>query len=95
MAEKQKKHSKRETNGFRPGTHGACEALLYQFSERDPSEPDNDLVRPSAMNSRVALIAAETFDEALAYLRFDYPEFQVHTVKCLGLILMVSGSPAD
>ena len=29
------------------------------------------------------------------YLRFHSQGFYVHTVKCLGVILMVSGSPAD
>ena len=29
------------------------------------------------------------------YLRFHAQGFNVHTVKCLGVILMVSGSPAD
>ena len=29
------------------------------------------------------------------YLRFHSQGFNVHTVKCLGVILMVSGSPAD
>jgi hypothetical protein len=80
--------------GFRPGTHGGCEALLYEFREQLPSESD-DPIRTSSMNSRVVLIAAVTFDEALTYLRFDSPEFNVQSVRCLGLILMVSGSPAD
>ena len=31
----------------------------------------------------------------LRYLRFHSQGFNVHTVKCLGVILMVSGSPAD
>jgi hypothetical protein len=88
-----RKEAKRKA-GFRPGTHGGCEALLYEFREESPSECD-DLKRNSLMSSRVVLIAAVTFDEALSYLRFDSPEFHVQSVRCLGLILMVSGSPAD
>jgi hypothetical protein len=88
------KDAKKNRGGFRPGTHGGCEALLYEFSERTLSDSD-DLVRTPSMNSRVVLIAAVTFDEAFAYLRFDSPDFNVQNVRCLGLILMVSGSPAE
>ena len=52
--------------------------------------------RPAGQpHPRTVLIAAETFDEALLYLRFHSQAFNVHTVRCLGVILMVSGSPAD
>jgi hypothetical protein len=82
---------------FQPGPHGGCEALLYEFSEPPIQSDDKDDL-PSAsdqMPPRTVLIAAETFDEALAYLRLHSKGFNVHTVKCLGVILMVSGSPAD
>ncbi len=79
------------TSKFRPGTHGGCEALLYEFREGAP--PDG--ARSPALHSRVTLIAAETFEEAVAYLRYDHPDFKVQTVTCLGLMIMVSGSPAD
>jgi len=82
---------------FQPGPHGGCEALLYEFRE-PPLQPDDEDDLPPASGQplpRTVLIAAETVDEALAYLRFHSEGFYVHTVKCLGVILMVSGSPAD
>jgi len=85
------KSGKKEKTKFRPGTHGGCEALLYEFSEGAP--PDG--ARTPSLHSRVTLIAAETFEEAVAYLSFDSPDFKVQTVTCLGLMIMVSGSPAD
>jgi hypothetical protein len=85
------KNEKKSAAKFRPGTHGGCEALLYEFREGAP--PDG--ARTSSLHSRVTLIAAETFEEAVAYLRYDQPDFKVQTVTCLGLMIMVSGSPAD
>jgi hypothetical protein len=85
------KNGKKEEAKFRPGTHGGCEALLYEFREGAP--PDG--ARTPSLHSRVTLIAAETFEDAVAYLSFDSPDFKVQTVTCLGLMIMVSGSPAD
>jgi hypothetical protein len=82
------------TSKFRPGTHGGCEALLYEFREGSPSDSIDGARMPS-VRSCVTLIAAESFEEAVAYLRFDSPDFKVQTVTCLGLMVMVSGSPAD
>jgi hypothetical protein len=89
------KDAKKEyTSKFRPGTHGGCEALLYEFRER--ALPDSiDGARIPPIRLRVALIAAESFEEAVAYLHFDSPDFRVQSVTCLGLMVMVSGSPAD
>jgi hypothetical protein len=82
---------------FQPGPHGGCEALLYEFREPPlQSEDEDDLPSTSEQpNPRTVRIAAETFDEAIVYLRFHSKEFNVYSVKCLGVILMVSGSPAD
>ncbi len=88
------KNGKKEKAKFRPGTHGGCEALLYEFREGTPSDFIDGARMPS-IRSRVTLIAAETFEEAVAYLRYDSPDFKVQTVTCLGLMIMVSGSPAD
>ncbi len=89
------KNTKKDTkNKFRPGTHGGCEALLYEFREYSPSDLIDGARTPS-IHSRVTLIAAETFEEAVTYLRIDSPDFKVQTVNCLGLMIMVSGSPAD
>ena len=82
---------------FQPGPHGGCEALLYEFREPPLQSDDEDDLPPASgqPNPRTVLIAAKTFDEALVYLRFHCQGFNVHSVKCLGVILMVSGSPAD
>ena len=88
------KSGKKENAKFRPGTHGGCEALLYEFREGAPSD-FTDGARTPSLHSRVTLIAAETFEEAVAYLRYDSPDFKVQTVTCLGLMIIVSGSPAD
>jgi hypothetical protein len=84
---------------FQPGPHGGCEALLYEFREpplQSDDEDEDDLPPASGQpHPRTVLIAAETVDEALQYLRLHAQEFNVHNVRCLGIILMVSGSPAD
>jgi hypothetical protein len=83
---------------FQQGPHGGCEALLYEFREpplQSDDEDEDDLPSASQPHPRTVLIAAETVDEALQYLRFHAQEFNVHYVRCLGVILMVSGSPAD
>ena len=86
---KTKKKSK-----FRTGSRGGCEARLYEFREKTIPEHELKLLS-NAEAPRVELIAAVTFDEALAYLRFDSPDFDVHSVNCVGLIIMVSGSPLN
>ena len=80
---------------FQPGPHGGCEALLFEF--REPPLAPEDLIPPESgpANPRSVLIAAESLDEALVYLRFHARNFNVHSVRCLGIILMVSGTPAD
>jgi hypothetical protein len=81
---------------FQPGPHGGCEALLYEFREPPLQSDDDDLPSTSEQpKPRSVCIAAKTFDEALVYLRVHSKGFNVHTVACLGVILMVSGSPAD
>jgi hypothetical protein len=94
--EKNKKESRKR---FQQGPHGGCEAMLYEFREpplQSDDEDEDDLPPASGQpHPRTVLIAAETVDEALHYLRFHAQAFNVHTVKCLGVILMVSGSPAD
>lgn len=83
--------------GFHPGSYGGCEAMLYEFREQAP--PDDvtcDLPLSKRISSSgVVLIAALTLEEALDYLRFSSPTFDVHTVTSLGLISMVSGTPLD
>jgi hypothetical protein len=81
----------KKNNKFRTGSHG-CEARLYEFREW-PLLTDSDERSPEP--ARVVLIAAITLEEALAYLLFASPDFNVHTVNCVGLIIIVSGSPLN
>jgi len=91
------KNKKESIKRFRPGPHGGCEALLYEFREPPRLSDDEDDLPPASgqVCPRTVLIAAKTFDEALQYLRFHAHAFNVHNVRCLDVILMVSGSPAD
>jgi hypothetical protein len=81
---------------FRTGVSGLCEARLYEFREKSLS-PELDDSRPPSnrIAPRTEWIAAVTLDEALAYLRLETPDFDVYSVTCLGLIVMVSGSPLN
>ncbi len=88
------KSKAKEKSKFRMGSRGGCEARLYEFRERPISEEEQKLLS-SPLAPRVELIAAVTLDEAVAYLRIDSPDFDVHTVTCLGLVIMVSGSPLN
>jgi hypothetical protein len=84
-------------SGFRTGTTGACEAILYEFHDgedtvsEDPKEP----AAAEHPTGNVVRIAAVTLEEALQYLRFSDPGFNVDTVIKRGLIAMVSGSPLE
>lgn len=92
------KKKKETVNRFRIGTHGGCEALLYQFREQRPildnAEPESQGPE-HRLGSHAIHIAAVTFEEAFAHLRWERPDFNVDNVTCLGLIEMVSGSPLD
>ncbi len=88
-----KKH-RHALNKFEVGSHGGCEAILYEFSESQEDQPDLfDPTRPIRRN--VIKIAARTFDEALQYLRWRRPMFVIDRVENRGLILLISGSPVD
>jgi hypothetical protein len=77
------KNRKQPPNRFEIGSHGGCEASLFEFSEKQSPEP------------HVVRIAALKLDEALDYLRWHEPDFEIKSVHNLGIILMVSGSPID
>jgi hypothetical protein len=95
-----RKDKKREiVSRFRIGTHGGCEALLYEFREGRPfiskeDEPESQGAAPP-LGSHAVYIAAATFEEAFTYLLWERSDFKVDRVTCLGLIEMVSGSPLD
>jgi hypothetical protein len=87
----------KSTLQFVVGSHGGCEALLFEFRERMPR---NETTIPlwetlRLLEQNTVRIAATTLDEALAYLRWGEPEFAIESVRNLGVILMVSGSPVD
>jgi hypothetical protein len=78
---------KKKPAPFRQGRFGACEAHLYEFRGRDyPSDPDEE---------RIERLAAESLYEGLLYLRRRDPDFEVVSVKCIGLVTLLSGSPLD
>jgi hypothetical protein len=91
-----KKARKRVSSRFQIGNSGGCEALLYEFCERARSSSTEDpRQQPSSPHEFTMRIAATTFDEAFAYLRWAHPDFVIDNVICLGLIRMVSGLPVD
>jgi len=79
------KDKKREiVSRFRIGTHGGCEALLYEFRERRPfiskeDEPESQRAAPP-LGSHAVYIAAATFEEAFTYLLWERPDFKVDRV---------------
>jgi hypothetical protein len=80
---------KRQDSRFEAGARGGCEAHLFEFQEQSAAEPEPE------PEPRTVRIAAIKLDEALSYLRWHAPDFQIERVQNLGLILMVSGSPVD
>jgi hypothetical protein len=83
---------------FRVGTNGACEALLWEFCEKDAvidcAGQNMDSLQQIASSPPI-LIAANSLEEALKYLRYRSPEFNIHRVNQRGLITLISGSPVD
>ena len=77
------KRKKQAAARFVVGTHGGCEARLFEFREKHLPEPP------------VVQIAAASFDEALTYLRWHEPGFEIDSMQNLGIILLVSGLPVD
>ena len=77
------KYGKQPPSRFEVGSHGGCEASLFEFSEKQSLEP------------HVVRMAAIKLDEALDCLRWHEPDFEIDSVHNLGIILMVSGSPVD
>jgi hypothetical protein len=87
---------KQVANRFEIGRHGGCEARLYEFREKLPA--NTKLTAPDSGDLdelHTVRIAANTFDEALEYLRWHQPHFVIDSVQNLGIIVMASGSPLD
>jgi len=91
------KKDKETFSRFEVGSHGGCEACLFEFREsgpyRETETPGRESLRLPERNT--VRIAAMTFDQALTYLRWAEPEFKINSVQNLGIIILVSGSPVD
>ena len=75
-------------SGFRPGRSGVCESHLWEFS--GPShflKPDEEIP--------IERVAAASLEQALKFMRREYPNFVIAKVVSLGIIAMLSGSPLD
>jgi hypothetical protein len=82
---------------FRPGTHGGCEALLYEFRDRPrfASGTSHQEMHSESLGGGPVRVAAIDFEDAFAHLRKNRPDFRVDSVRCIGLIELSSGSPLD
>lgn len=78
--------AKSQASSFRPGQSGACEAVLYTFTEW----PGNSCAGP-----RVLQIAADGLLQAATYMNRWHQDFRIQRVEAIGLIEMISGSPLD
>ena len=81
------KAQKKKGPTFRTGTSKACEAVLYEFAGHSGAET---LEVPT-----VERIAAASIEEGLVCLRRCRPDFQVTSVRHVGLVTLLSGSPLD
>jgi hypothetical protein len=87
---------KQVANRFETGRHGGCEARLYEFREKLPASAEPVAPESGGLDElHIVRIAANTFDEALEYLRWHQPHFVIDSVQNLGIIVMASGSPLD
>jgi len=82
---KRRKKNTGNNAGFRPGSEGVCEAQLWEFSapKHDDEEPE------------LQLVAAESLDQALKYMRRRHDDFIISKAESLGMIALLSGSPLD
>jgi hypothetical protein len=82
---------------FETGSHGGCEASLFEFRESAPYQGAEVALQesPRMPERNIIRIAAWSFDDALTYLRWTEPEFKIDSVQNLGIIILVSGSPVD
>lgn len=73
---------------FQPGSGGVCEAQLWKFSP-----PETRYNREQEPETH--MVAAASIHEALKYIRWREPDFNVSKAECIGMIAMLSGSPLD
>lgn len=68
--------------GFRPGSTGTCEALLFEFSDEALDDAP-----------QLHRVAATSLLEAVNYIASREPDYRPRSVRDLGIIILVSGSP--
>ena len=68
---------------FRPGSTGACEAQLWEFT--GPGENGEGERR----------VAAASLDQAIGYMRRRHSDFIIVKAELLGMIALLSGSPLN
>jgi hypothetical protein len=75
---------------FRTGPAGTCEAQLFEFSsESGPLAEGLDAEKTIVATHRAA---ACSMLEAAAYMAEHEPDFAIHSVRMIGLIVLLSGS---
>jgi hypothetical protein len=75
---------------FRPGINGTCEALLFEFRDNIcPLEESPEGEKAVATTHR---IAASSMLEAAEYMADFEPDFRSHSVRMIGVIVLLSGS---
>jgi hypothetical protein len=85
-----KKRAQQSIGNFYPGPAGTCEARLYEFSnEREEAPEGLDPEKPIETTHR---IAAGSMLEAMEYMAEFEPEFNIHSVRTIGIIVLLSGS---
>jgi hypothetical protein len=77
-----------KTTRFHPGTTGACEAQLWNFSGPPGIPADNNV-------PQIYWVAAESLDAALRYIRQRHDDFVITEARYLGMVPLLSGSPLD
>lgn len=85
--------TKAKSEKFRQGRAG-CESLLFLVRGYRPGTPvivDDD--KPAPMDT--VRICANDIHEVAAHLKKWEPEFSVRSIKMLGLVVLLSGSPYE
>lgn len=74
----------RSASLFRPSQSGACEAILYTFTEYPGNDPEGP---------RVLHIAASELLQAVSYVHRWHEDFRIQRVEAVGIVEMLAGSP--
>ena len=81
---------RRAKRKFRSGPAGTCEAQLFEFSsESGPLAEGLDAEKTIATTHRIAVCSIL---EAAEYMAEYEPDFSTHSVRMIGLIVLLSGS---